>query len=165
VTISVRAAGAAFAVFTLAAGTFACGSDSPTGPGAATISATIAGEAWSATAPHASAQHNVAQSGLTIFATDPTAMYGLAITLQQIDGPGTYTLHDEFPLRFAVVTLGAAPGWGTTYDGSGSVTIATLSSTRVTGTFQFTAGPQPGSTQTTTLTVSNGSFDLPVIEL
>ncbi|TVP58994.1 MAG: hypothetical protein EA351_02325 [Gemmatimonadales bacterium] len=144
----------------------ACGSDnSPSAPGdSGSISATINGQAWSASAPFAQAQHNQAQSLVTLWAADPNATYGMSISLSEFTGPGTYEIRPGFPLRMAVVTLGSDPGWGTQYSGTpGTITIAQLTSSRATGTFQFTAEPSPSSSQTGTLMVTQGQFDVPVI--
>ncbi len=66
----------------------------------------------------------------------------------------------------AVVTLGTEQGWGTQYsEVPGTITITSLTDSRVTGTFSFTAEPSPSSSQTETLTVVNGQFDIPVIEV
>jgi len=144
----------------------ACGDSSPAGPsGSASISAQLNGAPWSVGGVYARATRNqVGSIGIT--AVDPGVAYSLGITLSEVEGPGTYTLHDTFPLRFAVVTVGTAQGWGSTYGGGGgSVTITSLSETRITGSFNFTAGPAPSSSETEMLTVTNGQFDLPVVQL
>ncbi|HEV8149220.1 MAG TPA: hypothetical protein VGP61_03455, partial [Gemmatimonadales bacterium] len=57
-------------------------------------------------------------------------------------------------------TLGV---WTTGLTGAaGTITIATLSSTRMTGTFQFSATPQAGTSATGTKVVTNGAFDMPL---
>ncbi len=54
-------------------------------------------------------------------------------------------------------------GWGTTFaNGSGSITVTTLTDTHATGTFSFTAAPDGTSQSTTNLVVTNGTFDLSV---
>lgn len=86
----------------------------------------------------------------------------MAITLADVTGTGTYALEDGFPLRFAVVTLGSAQGWGTTDGGGGTLTISSFTSQRIQATFSFTAVPAPNSSQSVNLSVTNGQFDLPV---
>lgn len=144
----------------------ACSDDGPTGqvPGQGSISATVNGSAWTVSTPYTSAQHNVAGAVFTINAVDPNQTYGMAISLSEFEGAGTYEIRSGFPLRMAVVTLGAEQGWGTEYsEVPGTITITSLSDSRVTGTFSFTAEPSPTSSQTGTLTVANGQFDVPVI--
>jgi hypothetical protein len=143
----------------------ACGSDSsPTqAGGSGSISATIDGAAWSANAPFASAIHNVSGQVFTLNAADPSATYGMAISLGEFGGAGTYEIRPGFPLRMAVVTLGASPGWGTEYAATpGVITITTLTETRAQGTFSFTADPSPSASVTGTLVVTQGQFDVPV---
>ena len=144
----------------------ACGSDSsPTEDrGEASISATINGVAWSVSAPFASSQHNAGGGIFTLTAVDPAQSYGLAITLSEFTGSGTYEIRAGFPLRMAVVTVGAGTGWGTEYsEVPGTISITSFGNDRARGTFSFTAEPSPSSEQTGTLTVVNGQFDVPVI--
>jgi hypothetical protein len=147
----------------------ACGSDDgPTAqsPGQGSINATINGSAWAVSTPFTSAQNNVGGAVFVITAADPNQTYGLAISLSEFAGAGTYEIRPGFPLRMAVVTLGTEQGWGTQYsEVPGTITITSLTDSRVTGTFSFTAEPSPSSSQTETLTVVNGQFDIPVIEV
>jgi hypothetical protein len=59
-------------------------------------------------------------------------------------------------------TQGTSIGtWSTNLIGNaGTVTITSLTSTRIVGTFQFTAPPQSFTTTTGTRNVTNGAFDL-----
>ena len=149
------------AVLTLFPLTACGGSDSPSGPaGSGTMSATVNGSGWSVDSGQA--QYNVSEDLIVLFAPS-TGSYGMGVNLPAFAGPGTYAFENQ---RFATVTLGADPGWGTTYeDGEGSLTVTSFSSERITGTFQFTAYPSPSSSQTGTLVVTDGQFDLPVIPL
>ncbi len=146
----------------------ACGSDdSPTqAAGSGSISAVIGGQAWAANAPFASAQHNVSGQVFTLNAVDPNATYGMGITLGEFTGAGSYEIRPGFPLRMAVVTFGATPGWGTEYAAApGVISITTLTETRAQGTFSFTAEPAPNASVTGTLVVEQGQFDVPVIRV
>jgi hypothetical protein len=139
-----------------------CGGDgSPTAPGNGTISASMNGAAWSVDS--AMAQHN-AGAGLVVIFAPSTGSYGLGINLPGFQGSGSFNLGPASQ-TFAVVTVGADPaGWGTVYgDGSGSVTVTSFSSSRIVGTFSFTAHPAPTSSQSGPMVVTNGQFDLPVI--
>jgi hypothetical protein len=44
--------------------------------------------------------------------------------------------------------------------GPGSLTITSLTSDRVVGTFQFVAEPDPGTAATGQVSVTNGAFDV-----
>lgn len=156
----IRARGVATLATLLMVG--ACGSDgSPTAAGNGTISASMNGSAWSVSP--AMAQHN-AGAGLVVIFAPSTGSYGLGINLSGFQGTGSYTFGPASQ-TFAVVTMGADPaGWGTVYgEGSGSVTVTTFSSSRIRGTFSFTAHPSPTSGQTGPMVVTNGEFDLPVV--
>jgi len=146
----------------------ACGSDSsPTeAGGSGSISAVINGQAWSASAPFASVQYNVAGQVWVLTAADPNATYGMAISLSDFGGAGSYEIRPGFPLRMAVVTLGTATGWGTEFAATpGVITITSLTETRARGTFSFTAEPGPTTSVTGTLVVQQGQFDVPVIRV
>ncbi len=139
-----------------------CGSDgSPTAAGNGTISASMNGSAWSVSP--AMAQHN-AGAGLVVIFAPSTGSYGLGINLPGFQGTGSYVLGPASQ-TFAVVTVGADPaGWGTVYgEGSGTVTVTSSTSSRITGTFSFVAHPSPTSSQTGPMVVTNGQFDLPVV--
>lgn len=155
----------------------ACSDDSPSrpsngggpgpGPGSAPMSAMINDVAWAATANISSATftsngNTLVVNGLNI----DTGSYSMAINLSGVEDSDTYVLHDIFPLRLVVVTTLDGGSWGTTYgDGSGTVTVETLTQDRVAGTFSFTANPAPGSTETGTLVVTDGEFDMALIRL
>lgn len=139
------------------------GPQAPSGGGAMT--AQINGAAWSAGPTFSSAQYNEAAEVLTLTGIS-LGSYSMAITLAEITGPGPVTFTATVPLRFAVVTIGSDPGWGSTYQtGGGSLSIATFTADRITGTFQFTAWPSPTSSQTGELVVTSGQFDLALIRL
>jgi hypothetical protein len=98
--------------------------------------------------------------GSTTAAT--TGARSMAVNLAFIPGPGTYPLG---------VNIGTTPGGIITYvDGSaswttplsgaaGSITIASITASRVTGSFTFTADP---TTTGTPIQGTNGSFDVPL---
>jgi len=124
------------------------------------ISATIGGTAWSPAT--VILQQNV--STLWGFAASNTE-YTLSVSLQQVTAPGTYALTTVVPLRLAGISAppGGGPNccWGgTTAGATGSVTIATWTSDRVTGTFSFTLPPVTGTQASGPLAVTNGVFDV-----
>lgn len=156
----------AITAFTLTA----CGGNS-TGPnnpgggnGSNTLTATIDGQAFAATLVQANPVAATPGS-LSFLGTQVTGgvARSLSISLAFITGPGTYPLGTN---------IGSTPGgivsyvagtalYSTPLSGTaGMITIATLTATRVTGTFSFTAatlvaGGVPA-------VVTNGRFDVPL---
>ncbi len=77
----------------------------------------------------------------------------------QVPGPGTYPVGVTSPANFSV-TIGGA-GWQAAITlGSGSFTVTSISATGAKGTFQFTAGPVPGTAATGNKVVTAGAFDV-----
>lgn len=86
----------------------------------------------------------------------------IAMYLAFIPGPGTYPLGMNIgtsPGGTVSVTTGASAFTTPLSGAAGSVTITSLTSTRVAGTFTFTAAATLG---TATTTVTNGVFDVPL---
>jgi hypothetical protein len=146
-------------VFLVAA---ACGGSDSTGPGTKTtgnpndpMSATIDGVFWSSPVP-AGSSHNsiIAVAGLDLGLT-ASVSFGLFAS-----APGTYSVGpNNTNFASAVVTKGGA-GWGSTMaGGSGSVTITTLTSNHMVGTFSFDGGPSTGGA-TGIVHVTGGKFDI-----
>lgn len=166
----------ALLLFSLAA----CGGDTPaTGPndpngssGTGIFKATIDGQPWEATLT-TSGGTGVAPNSLpgglqfdgTTFAGTNSTHVGLS--LGYISGPGTYPLGvNEVSTAGGTGTFlsgsGAAVGtwWTPLLGGGGSVTITSLTSARVAGTFLFTA--TAFSLASGTKTITNGVFDFPL---
>jgi len=138
----------------------------PAGGGA--FSASIDGAAWTADASNAEARH--AQPGKYILSGTKitgTSSLGLEIDLYNISGPGTYPLGVGDKVFGGVGWVVAAQPptyWLTPNSGAaGTVTVTALTSSRIAGSFSFTA---PAYTvvgnATGTRAVTNGSFDLPI---
>lgn len=142
------------------------GGTGPSGGGAGTMSASINGTAWVAqsqflqTITQQQKQGHIPLYGAKLIST--TVSHGITLNLVGIPGPGTYPLG---------TTGGVSGGIGTVFEGSsiwqtplsgaaGSVTVVTMTATRVAGTFQFTADGVSGATGQRTVT--NGKFDFPV---
>jgi hypothetical protein len=86
----------------------------------------------------------------------------IVMTLTNIPGPGTYPLGVGFSVAGGNVLISSAagPGWRTPQTGAdGTITISTLTSSRIEGTFNFTAVPFTGGA-TGNKTVTDGSFAL-----
>ena len=95
-----------------------------------------------------------------------TKEHGLSILLSGVTAPGTYTISHTSPVR----SIGAGRNGGDAnhccWGGGGSaadvgtITITSLTATRVKGTFSATLQPSPGTAATTPLVITNGSFDV-----
>ena len=141
----------------------ACRDDGPganNGNGAGNFAATIDGAAW--TGANASA---IAAAGGIFVLTGVQNGSGtaLSMTLYSIGAPGTYPLGvgPAVPGGIAVIASGAS-SWSTPLSGAaGSVTVTAVSSSRIAGTFSFTAPPVLGQTAATRA-VTQGRFDLAV---
>jgi hypothetical protein len=151
-----------------------CGGDSPTdaeenggnggGTGTGPMRATIAGVAW--VAPEANVQSFYIASSNTygLVGADLTGNVGsraLLINLQGVTGPGTYTLPSVQPFRYANTSSGTNV-WETGTGSSGSVVVTVATPTRIAGTFSFTAVPASGNNTGTTVSVTNGAFDVAI---
>ncbi len=147
----------------------ACGGNA-TGPnnpgggnGSNTLTATIDGQAFSATLVQANPV--AATPGSLSFLGTQTAggvTRSMSISLAFITGPGTYPLGTNIgstPGGIVSYTAGAAL-FSTPLSGTaGTITITTLTATRVTGTFSFAATPLVGGGAAAVAT--NGRFDVP----
>lgn len=144
------------------------------GNGTDSFTADIAGAAWASDAAGLIVQAgspatpgSIIISGTHVVST--TNVTSLVLTLAYIAGPGIYPL--------GVNQVSTAGGTGilqqingatvanrtTALSGNaGVVTITSLTATRISGTFAFTATPILGSTFTGDVAVTNGSFDLPL---
>lgn len=161
----------AAAALSLALG--ACGGDgSSTGPdgsgntGAFYLRAKIDGASWASDAGSERVGVPITLPGLysiTGAKIGAGANYTIAITLYNIGGPGTYPMGvgPQVAGGSAIVST-AAGGWATPQSGAdGTITITTLTASRIEGTFNFTASPLSGGA-TGTRTVTDGSFVLEV---
>lgn len=118
------------------------------------FSATVNGAAWSALG-----QVIVRKPTSTSLAMGaPSTTYAMTFTLLNVTGPGTTSLVSS-PSNGSHVLIGATGGgWDTSVTGgTGSVTITSLTTNHVTGTFSFDA-PAIGSGNA--LHVTAGVFDL-----
>ncbi len=128
------------------------------------LSATIDGQAWSSPAGSATAIQFAPKSGGYIITGIGTGVVAsMTFTINFITRAGTYPLGvDGVSVQggFAGVTGGGT--WLTPISGAaGTITITTLTTTRIAGTFSYSATPSGGGA-TGTRTVANGQFDLPI---
>ena len=143
----------------------ACGGDDPTpsGPGSTVgpMTAGINGTQWTAS----TASAVTAGTGLLVINGTrlTTPNYTLSFTLSNIGSVGVYALGVGVNM-FGGTVVASSPtlgGWSTPLSGSaGEINVTTLTASRIAGTFAFVATPQSGATGN--LTVTSGSFDVPI---
>lgn len=146
------------------------GSTGPDGDGDETMTASIGGQAFvSAQDPYIQATNGPARGSVVITGTQmlsSNSYRSVMLTLGRIEGPGTYPLGVDGSTvaggsASVLIAGGGAPTtWTTPLSGNaGTVTITSVSATRLVGDFSFTATPLPGQ-QGTNQTVTNGHFDV-----
>jgi hypothetical protein len=142
----------------------ACGGDKSTGPttgvGDGNMSATINGVAWRSTksGDRASRTNNfIAVVGLSV--SNP--LYTISLGIGTLSGPGTVNLDlTAGGNGSSAIVSNANGGWGTAFSGGkGTITVTSLSATRIVGTFSFDA-PAGSGNATGVLQVRNGKFDV-----
>jgi len=140
------------------------GGTGPTGGGSGSMSATINGTAWSAQSNLIQFPAPQKQGHYPLYGarTAGNTLNGVTFNLVGITGPGTYRLGTAGGVSggFASVNEGSAI-WQTPLSGAaGTISISTLTDSRIAGTFQFTAEGVVGSSGTREVT--NGQFDIPI---
>ncbi len=135
------------------------------GGGGAAMTATIDGQAFSGDSGASASAH--VQNGVAFYAItgahlSGTTALGITLTLYNVSTTGTYPLgvnSTDFG-GVGIVSEGAS-SWMTPLSGvAGSVTLTTLTSSRIAGTFSFTA---MGTTNASSIrSVTGGSFDMAI---
>lgn len=152
---------AAGALAVLATG---CGGKSPTNPsnpgGSSGLTATIDGAAFVALPTGVAAVGSA--NGTFSIAGGTASGTGLALNAFNIAGPGTYPMGVGPSVAGAIGSISAGgSAWSSALSGnSGTITFTTVSSTRIVGTFAFTATGTANASSTRSVT--NGAFDIPV---
>lgn len=163
---------ASFALLVVACG--GSGTPAPTpSSGSGTLTATINGEAWTSEAPPLAGatlfpiSSTSSSELLTIAGTNRSGRYQhLSIGLAPA-AVGSYTVllpsgGNSGYAHSVQVSSSAGEVWIAGLNGpDGQVVVTSLTSTRVTGTFQFTASGPTGNA----LRVTSGRFDLPVTRI
>lgn len=88
----------------------------------------------------------------------------LTIWLNEVTAPGAYApsvtpLHAILVSDLSVGSGGSHPNWGVTEDDAGTITVTSLTTDRVRGTFEVTLKPQPNGGASGEMVVA-GSFDV-----
>ena len=156
------------------------GGGGTTGPGTTgntqgTFSAVIDGQNWISTTNQTtgSSGSNAVPGTVSIIGTQllsVTSYTSLTLALGYIAGPGTYPLGVNQGTTAGGTGLVIAPqpgtsigDWSTGFSGAaGSVTVTSLTSARIAGTFHFNAPPAAFTATTGTRIVTNGIFDMPL---
>jgi len=152
----------------------ACGGSNtgPSGGGIGTFSATIDGVAWVSDASAVQVTGNQTVPGTQLILgtkINGQDYVNVTLALGYISATGTYPLGvNQGTTAGGSGAVTAQQGgvlglWNTGFSGSaGTITITSLTSTRMAGTFQFTAPPALGSSATGNRVVTNGVFDVPL---
>jgi hypothetical protein len=124
------------------------------------MSSVIGGQDWNA----ATVAVSTASGSFIVTASNTEST--LSILLGGVTSPGTYSLGVS-PIR-SITVSGGANGelccWGGSSADVGSIILTSVTSTRAIGTFSATLQPSPGSAVTSPLLISNGAFDVGIIQ-
>ncbi len=140
----------------------ACGGDS-TGPGSTSgtnscstpLSAVVNGAAWCSPLPQVTSSHSIIS--LAGFDAGITSAIGIAVAAS---GPGTYSLSFGNTLAGSATYAKGSQGWSTGLSGgTGTITITTLTTNHVVGTFSFDAVASTGGASGT-IHVTNGQINI-----
>lgn len=137
--------------------------DGPTGPigNSDHFTAVIDGTAWTGLTATLSA--GASPGGLfSLVGTDASGT-GILLTLYNIGAPGAYPLGVGASVFGGSASLiqGSSTWWTPLSGAAGTITLASVSATRIVGTFSFVAVPVAGTGASRTVTA--GSFDLDVV--
>ncbi len=124
------------------------------------VTATIGGTPFTA----AAATGQLTSGFDILVVTGSNTTRSLTISLTDVSAPGTYALSGTAPTRTMGVTGVTSPltsTWSSNgAGGSGSVTVTSITATRIKGTFAATLGPAPGTSTPGTLAITSGAFDI-----
>lgn len=95
---------------------------------------------------------------LAVSATDLT--YTMSLMLKGITEPGTYQIGAGTQVPLLQVGTAAGAVWSSSVGATGSVTVTSLTASRVTGSFSVTLSGTGVGGATGTLAVTNGAFDI-----
>ena len=129
-----------------------------------TMSAAIGGASWNGASVFGSVQTS-AFGGSTLVAGATNNLRGMGFTISNFTGVGTYALGNvngvTREMHVANVANVLSNSWSSLGNGSsGSITVTSVTATRIKGTFSGVLGPFPGFSTVGTIAVSNGTFDI-----
>ena len=150
------------------------GSEGTTSPNGGSTSgfhmtAKVDGAAFVASNPDLSPASQAAPGSYVILGLQgsTTAATIITISLANIRGPGTYPLGvgPQVPGGSVILAVSSA-GWASPMSGAdGSITITSLSTTEIAGTFNFSVTASLSGTTPATRNITEGDFRLPVKQL
>src|SRR5689334_4353424 len=134
------------------------------GDGTTKMTATIDGKAWNGSIGASAIQVDPVGGRYIVTGFEVGTSSSVVLTFGDIPGPGTYPLGvDNVTVAggFAGVTNLNGQTWLTPFSGAaGTITITSLTTKRVAGTFSFTAS-SPSGGATGSRAVTTGVFDVP----
>jgi hypothetical protein len=129
----------------------------------ARVSAKLGGTPYNAWLVDGTLHDFMGGAGVNISTT--SSENALSLMLVGVTAPGAYPLSNMAPVRSLLAGKNGGDAghccWGLNAGGDvGTITITSLTATRVKGTFSGTLQPQPGKPATGPLVVSDGEFDV-----
>jgi hypothetical protein len=146
------------------------GEDNPADPGTGggdAFTAKVDGRAWTAVPVSivAGALPSI-PGGYLVVGSDPegSSSNTITISLYNVGGPGTYPFGVDFSVHGGRGSYGEEGNiWSTPTTGAaGTITITTLTATRMVATFHFTATPGHNNPLTNNRVITEGRFDVPL---
>ena len=132
--------------------------------GGGKLSGTFNGTPYNASSGHALLTDHLGQPGVRV--NTISSENTLSITLSGVTAPGTYTLSNTAPVRLLSAGRNTHPTnccWGVNTPGDvGTITVTSITASRIQGTFSGTLQPHAGTPATTPLVITNGTFDVGV---
>jgi hypothetical protein len=121
------------------------------------VRATINGQPFNASA----VAGNLIASNNTLSISGGNNVRTVSFVVTGVTGPGTYTLGPATAGRSLGMSLTNGQSWSTTQTGgSGTLTVTSITATRIRGTFSGTLGAFTLTGATGTFTLTNGTFDI-----
>ena len=133
------------------------------------MTAKVDGAAFVASNPSITSANQIAPGSYSFsgLQSSTTAATIITVTLANIRGPGTYPLGvgPQVPGGSVILAVATA-GWISPMTGAdGSITITSLSTTEIAGTFNFIVTASSSGATPATRTITEGDFHLPVKQL
>jgi hypothetical protein len=125
------------------------------------LSATVEGKSYNAASVSAGLMDITGGAGVII--DSHSTEHAVSISLSMVSMPGTYTFSNRAPVRAVTAGTNGDPDhccWGNVPGDEIMVTITSLTSSRIKGTFTGTLQPQPGKRATAPLVITDGAFDV-----
>jgi len=144
------------------AGVLGCGGDDPAAPGDGTpqgagMTAKIDGETWTAVTAFGFRGGGLVSVG----GANLNGEYGIGFGFQDM-GVGDYVIGPGSTANGNVSDLAGNSWVASADDGSGIITVTTLTADRIAGTFQYTAPRRLGTGGPDQRVVTEGVFDVPI---